>query len=179
MKPTRNALMSDPASSLGAERSMRPVKQYRKHWTDRVGDLLFRGLATVGIGPASMVNTIGRRIGKPRRTPVIPVRNGCRQWLVAPYGNVSWLLNARASGQLSLRRGRDLRHFTFRELPAVDAGPILKQYIAVATATRPYFRAEPSAPISEFVAEAALHPVLELTERQLLAGPVSAEATPT
>jgi deazaflavin-dependent oxidoreductase (nitroreductase family) len=135
-----------------------------------VGDLVFRGVVAVGIGPASMVNTTGRKTGKLRSTPVIPIRNEGRQWLVAPYGNVSWLLNARASGQLSLRHGRDLRTFTFRELPAVEAGPILKQYIAVASATRPYFRADRSSPVSEFVAEAALHPVLELTEKQVRDG---------
>jgi hypothetical protein len=60
---------------------------------------------------------------------VIPIRNGDRQWLVAPYGEVSWLLNGRAAGEVVLRRGRDVGTFTIREVSSADAGPILKQYI--------------------------------------------------
>jgi deazaflavin-dependent oxidoreductase (nitroreductase family) len=144
---------------------IRPIKQYSKHWADRVGNVIFRGLATIGVGPASMLTTTGRRTGQSRSTPVIPVRHGARQWLVSPYGEVPWLLNARASGHVGLRRGRDMHSFTVREVSAVEAGPILKQYVAVASATRRYFRADRAAPISEFVAEAALHPVLELTQQ--------------
>jgi hypothetical protein len=42
------------------------------------------------------------------------------------------------------------------------AGPVLKRYVAVATATRDYFRADKDAPVDEFVAEADRHPVFEL-----------------
>jgi deazaflavin-dependent oxidoreductase (nitroreductase family) len=146
---------------------LRPIKQYRKQWADGVGDALFTALAMIGVGPASIVTTTGRRSGQLRSTPVIPVRQGDEQWLVSPYGEVSWLLNARASGELTLRRGRKARTFTVREVPAAEAGPILKQYIAVASATRPYFRANKDAQVSEFIAEAALHPVLELTEKKV------------
>ena len=89
---------------------------------------------------------------------------GDRIWLVAPYGAVSWLLNARASGQVSLRHGRSEHAYKIREVTAGEAGPILKHYVEVASATRSYFRAGVGAPSSEFEAEACLHPVLELTE---------------
>jgi hypothetical protein len=56
--------------------------------------------------------------------------------------------------------------YTIREVSAAEAGPILKTYISVASATRPYFRADKTAPVGEFVAEAALHPVLQLTAIQ-------------
>ncbi len=141
----------------------RPIKPYRQRWTDHVGNLVFRALATIGVGPASLLTTTGRRTRQLHSTPVIPVRKGDQQWLVSPYGDVSWLLNARASGQVNLRYGRNVCNFTIKEVPAAEAGPILKQYIAVASATRPYFRADTTAPVSEFIAEAELHPVLELT----------------
>jgi deazaflavin-dependent oxidoreductase (nitroreductase family) len=152
-------------------RANRKVKEYRKHWADRVGDAIFRGLAILGVGPASMLTTTGRRTGQLRSTPVIPFRQGDRQWLVSPYGEVSWLLNARASGVVALRRGRSKQFFTIREVAAAEAGPILKQYIGVASATRPYFRADKDAPISEFVDEAELHPVLELSRTEEVAKP--------
>ena len=40
---------------------------------------------------------------------------------------------------------------------------MLKHYVGVATATRPYFRADKDAPVEDFVAEADRHPVFELT----------------
>jgi deazaflavin-dependent oxidoreductase (nitroreductase family) len=139
-----------------------PAKEFHMRWIDHVGDAVFRGLARLGIGPASILVTTGRRSGQSRHTPVIPVRHGDRRWLVAPYGNVAWVLNARASGQVGLRHGRHDCAYTVREVAADEAGPILKQYVAVASATRPYFHANTAAPISEFAAEAHLHPVFEL-----------------
>ena len=72
-------------------------------------------------------------------------------------------MNARAAGQVGLRRGRQTDNYTIREAPATVAGPVLKQYVEVASATRPYFLADRTAPVNEFVAEAHLHPVFELT----------------
>ena len=139
------------------------LKTFHMRRIDHVGDAIFRGLARLGVGPASLLITTGRRTGRPRRTPVVPVLHGDRRWLVAPYGDVSWVLNARAAGQVVLRHGRHVGSYTIREVAADEAGPILKQYIAVASATRPYFRADKAAPVSEFIAEAHLHPVFELT----------------
>jgi deazaflavin-dependent oxidoreductase (nitroreductase family) len=148
---------------LGPTIPLGPIKKYRKRWADRVGDAVFRAFATIGVGPASLLTTTGRRSGRMQSTPVIPIEHGGHRWLVSPYGEVSWLLNARASGHVDLRRGHKRGSYTIREVSAVEAGPILKQYISVASATRPYFRADMAAPESEFVAEAILHPVLELT----------------
>ena len=48
------------------------------------------------------------------------------------------------------------------EVGAAEAGPVLKRYLGVATATRPYFKATKDSPVSEFVAEAGEHPVFEV-----------------
>jgi hypothetical protein len=92
------------------------------------------------------------------------VEDDGRRWLVAPYGAVSWVHNARAAGRVTLRRRGDRRDYAIREVPAEEAGPILKRYVAVATATatRPYFGADKNAPVEDFVAEADRHPVFEL-----------------
>jgi hypothetical protein len=85
-----------------------------------------------------------------------------RRYLVAPYGPVSWVLNARAAGRVTLsRRGHRTEH-TIREVHPDEAGPVLKQYAGIARPTRPYFRAAPDAPVAQFVAEADRHPVFEL-----------------
>ena len=141
----------------------RPVREYRRSRGDRAGDALFSALARAGVGPAHLLTTRGRRTGRLRTTPVILVVQGQQRWLVAPYGAVPWVLNARAAGQVRLRRGRDRRDYTLRQLPPEKAGPILQRYLRIAPATRPYFRASKDSPVAAFIAEADRHPVFALT----------------
>jgi hypothetical protein len=63
---------------------------------------------------------------------------------------------------VSLTRRGNRRDYAVREVSAAEAGPVLKRYVAVATATRPYFGADKNAPVEDFVAEADRHPVFEL-----------------
>ena len=140
----------------------RPVREYRKSRGDRIGNAIFSVLARAGIGPAHLLTTRGRKTGRLRTTPVILVVHDQQRWLVAPYGAVPWVLNARAAGQVRLRRGRNRRDYTLRQLPAAQAGPILQHYIRIAPATRPYFQASKDSPVADFIAEADRHPVFEL-----------------
>ncbi len=47
----------------------------------------------------------GRKTGLPRTTPVSLIEHEGRRWLVAPYGEVGWVRNARAAGEAELLRG--------------------------------------------------------------------------
>ena len=130
----------------------------------RIGDAIIGALIRVGVVPNFyMLTTTGRRTGQPRTNPVTLVEHDGRRWLVAPYGPVSWVLNARAAGRVTLHRRGQRLDCTVREVAAVEAGPILKEYIKMARPTRRYFNATPDAPVEEFVAEADQHPVFELT----------------
>lgn len=93
---------------------------------------------------------------------MVPVEHDGRTWLVAPYGPVSWVHNARASRRVRLRHGRDARDYEVRELRPREAGPVLKRYVAIASRTRETFQASKDAPVEDFVAEAPRHPVFEL-----------------
>jgi deazaflavin-dependent oxidoreductase (nitroreductase family) len=143
-----------------------PLRQLHLRRIDRIGDAVFRGLARLGIGPAWVLTTRGRRTGKLRRVPVIPVVSGGRQWLVAPYGEVAWVRNARAAGQVQLGRGRKQLTCSIRQASAQEAGPILQQYLKIAGATRPYFVATVKSPVEAFIAEADRHPVFELASAE-------------
>jgi deazaflavin-dependent oxidoreductase (nitroreductase family) len=142
--------------------SARPAREYRKSGGDRIGNAIFSVLARAGIGPAHLLTTRGRKTGRPRTNPVILVVQDSQRWLVAPYGDVPWVLNARAAGRVTLRRGRDRHDYTIRQLPPAQAGPILQRYIRIAPATRPYFQARKDSPVGDFIAEAHRHPVFEL-----------------
>ena len=129
----------------------------------RAGDAIMSALIRGGVVPHSyLLTTRGRRTGRLRTTPVTLVEGDGHRFLVAPYGAVSWVLNARAAGEVILSRRGHSTAYRVREVGAGEAGSVLKRYIRMARPTRPYFRATPEAPVADFVAEAGRHPVFEL-----------------
>jgi deazaflavin-dependent oxidoreductase (nitroreductase family) len=128
----------------------------------RLGNAFVGVLARIGVGPIQLLTTRGRKTGLPHTNPVVPVEHDGKCWLVAPYGPVSWVYNVRASGRARLRYGRGTRECAVREAAAQEAGPVLKCYVAIASKARSRFSASPDAPVEDFVAEAARHPVFEV-----------------
>jgi deazaflavin-dependent oxidoreductase (nitroreductase family) len=140
------------------------AKAYRLTPLRRVGNLLMRLLLRLGLAPrTTMLLTVpGRRSGPLRSTPVTLLEENGQRWLVAPYGQVGWVRNARAAGQVKLSRGRRSETVQVKELAPEAAAPILKTYIERVPITRPYFDAAPDAPLAAFAAEAPRHPVFQI-----------------
>ena len=141
----------------------RRARQYHPGRGRHVENTIMSVLVRAGLVPRSyLLTTRGRTTGRSRTSPVVPVEHDGRRWLVAPYGPVSWVHNARATGQVSLTRRRDTRDYTLREVPPEEAGAVLKRYVRISPATRPYFQASKDSPVEDFIAEADRHPVFEL-----------------
>jgi deazaflavin-dependent oxidoreductase (nitroreductase family) len=140
------------------------ARNYRVGVWRRLVNAAATGAIRAAIGPKNtyLLTTRGRKTGVPRTTPVIIVEDQGHRWLVAPYGPVSWVHNARASGRVTLTRGRTSDDFAIREASAGEAGPVLKRYVSVAPIVLPYFEANRDSPSADFVREAAGHPVFEL-----------------
>jgi hypothetical protein len=85
-----------------------------------------------------------------------------KRWLVAPYGAVDWVKNARVSGMVKLSRGKRSEDLVIRELPLEEAAPVLKKYLKKYPITKPYFDARVDSALDEFVEEARSRPVFEL-----------------
>lgn len=140
-----------------------PTRRYHQGRLSHVANAFASVLARAGVMPHTyLLTTQGRKTGRPRSNPVVLVQHGGQRWLVAPYGPVSWVLNARAAGKVELARRGSVRAYTVREVPPQQAGAVLKEYVRKAPITLPYFRARPDSPAQDFTAEAALHPVFEL-----------------
>lgn len=137
-------------------RSFRPTR------IRRLLNGLVRPLARLGLAPHVYVLTVpGRTTGEPHSTPVRLIENGGR-WLVAPYGEVGWVRNARAAGTVTLgRRGRS-ETLAIEEVGPDEAAPVLREYVRKVPVVRPYFEAGRDAPLEAFAAEAARHPVFRL-----------------
>jgi hypothetical protein len=95
-------------------------------------------------------------------TPVTLVEENGERWLVAPYGEVGWVRNARAAGRVLLSRGRQAEIVIITELRSEEAAPVLKKYISQYPITRPFFDVTPQSDIEDFVAEAPRHPVFRI-----------------
>ena len=117
--------------------------------------------------PNSFVLTVrGRKTGKAYSVPVLLVDENSQRWLVAPYGEVSWVRNARATGEVTLSRGSRSETLKIREADPQESAPILKQYITREKIVQPYFDVVPDAPLEAFAAEASRHPVFQLLSRK-------------
>lgn len=71
----------------------------------------------------------GRKSGWPRTIPIVVVEQDAQRYLFAPYGVVDWVRNLRAAGQATLARGRCAEQIRAIELPAGEAGLVLKRFI--------------------------------------------------
>ena len=104
----------------------------------------------------------GRKSGKIHTIPVRLIEKDGQRWLVAPYGQVNWVLNARAAGQVTLSPGRTSETATIVELDPNKSAPVLKEYLKQVPTAKPYFDVTPESPIEAFEAEAPHHPVFRI-----------------
>jgi deazaflavin-dependent oxidoreductase (nitroreductase family) len=123
-----------------------------------------RPLARLGLtGPRTYLLTVpGRKSGRLWSTPVSIVRRDSTRWLVAPYGDRNWVLNARAAGWVELRRGHVRERLSVDELSPAEALPVLREYYRLSHFTRRFFDVSLASPDSAWLAEAPRHPVFRV-----------------
>ena len=140
------------------------AKVYVLNSPRRVLNGLLRTLLTFGLGPAHsrLLSVRGRKSGHVYTTPVNLVHREGIDYLVSPYGNVSWTRNARAAHSVSLRRGGREQDFKIEALGAQEAAPILRQYLDENGITSPFFDVSGQSSDQEFIAEAPKHPAFRL-----------------
>jgi deazaflavin-dependent oxidoreductase (nitroreductase family) len=113
-------------------------------------------------GSETILTVRGRKTGRLYSTPVDVIEVGGHRWLVAGYGPASWVMNTRASGEVTLSRGGHTQTYNIEEAGAEDAVPVLRKYIAEIRVTRPYFDATPNSSDEAIAAELPRHAVFRL-----------------
>ena len=143
------------------------AKTYRVTPTVRIVNFLAGSLVRLGFGPEGrhLLTVHGRKTGRPYTTTVTVVVQGAHRYLVAPYGEVHWVRNARASPNVTLRRGRVTRLVRLAEVPVTERAAILQTYLQLEPVTQPYFAALPDSPLTAFAHEAERHPVFLAEDR--------------
>ena len=141
------------------------MTEYRTTLPRRVLNRLVTIWVRLGLPPRKyqLLTVRGRKSGRLYSTPVAVMEVQGERWLVAPYGEREWVKNARAAGQVVLRRGRHSEVVgVTEELDPVEMAPVLKRYIAEEPITGKFFDATPRSPLEDFVAEAPRHPVFRI-----------------
>lgn len=140
------------------------AQTYRMTLGRRLANAFVRAMLAVGvpIRDTYVLTVRGRRTGRPHSTPVRLVEENGQRWLVAPYGPVNWVRNARAAGQVTLSRGRKLETVAIEELGPAESAPVLKRYLEEVPIVRPFFDVTPDSSLEAFAAEAPRHPVFRI-----------------
>ena len=143
------------------------TRTYRVTFGVKVINGLAKALIRFGLGPRSrcLLTVPGRKSGRPYTTPVTVVEHNRIRWLVAPYGEVNWVRNARAVGRVALQRGSRAESVSLVEVEPQERAPILQKYLLLEPITQPYFDARPDSPLDAFASEAARHPVFRIQEQ--------------
>jgi deazaflavin-dependent oxidoreductase (nitroreductase family) len=140
---------------------------YRPSWLQRRANSMLSRALRKGRGPSFMrlLTVQGRTTGRTRTTPVVPVRDGDRTWVVSPFGEVAWVRNARATGRAELQRGEDHITYAVRQLSAAEAVPVLRHYLRLPARffVRRHFEVSAKSTDDAITAEAHRHPTFELT----------------
>jgi deazaflavin-dependent oxidoreductase (nitroreductase family) len=137
---------------------------FRNTWLRNLGNKLIAPAARLGIAGkrAHVLTVVGRKTGRRYSTPVMLVFFDGSRWLVAPYGERSWVRNARVAGEVELTRALRTESVGIEEADPRTAAPVLREYLRKTPATKAYFDASRDSTLDDFAAEASRHPVFKL-----------------
>jgi deazaflavin-dependent oxidoreductase (nitroreductase family) len=132
---------------------------------ERFFNRLMGFLVGYGLGPRYMrlLEVRGRKSGRIFTTPVNLVVLDGRRYLVAARGDTAWSLNARASGEVTLKRGSNLDRCRVIEIPNAEKPPVLKSFLdTYASQVQRFFPVQAGSPVEAFREMAPRAPVFEL-----------------
>jgi deazaflavin-dependent oxidoreductase (nitroreductase family) len=154
---------SDPAERSGLMRlfyrNWRPTRLGR--WANRLA-CWWSGL---GLPPSfqAALEVYGRTSGRIRSNPVVIATVEGKGYLVSMLGPESdWVKNVEAAqGDAVIRHGRRRRAHLVA-VPPEQRAPILREYVRIASSGRQHFPLPVGAPLPDFEAVAARHPVYRI-----------------
>ena len=124
-------------------------------------------LARHGFGPMGMQQLIvrGRSSGAERTAAVNPLELDGSTYLVAARGQTQWVRNARAAGQVELRKRSRRSTYVIEQVHGDDAVPVLRAYLKKwGFEVKSFFDGVgPDASAADLAAAAEVHPVFRLS----------------
>jgi deazaflavin-dependent oxidoreductase (nitroreductase family) len=144
------------------------AKEFELTQGRRMANAIFRRMVGAGMGPKHVyVLTVkGRTTGRLHSTPVTLVEDDSGRYAVSAFGNRDWAKNARAAGEVELKRGGHTETVAVEELTGEEAASVLERYFQQVPTSRPYFEVQPGgSDRTAWIAEGTRHPVFRLRQR--------------
>lgn len=134
------------------------VKEYKAPTTINAFVMLIN---RTGIGRSQTLTTIGRKSGERREVPVSPIEVDGTTFLVAPYGEVAWVRNARSSPAVTLRSGSKVLECRLVEVTR-DAAGVVAAYHQREPFPRRYMDVPENPSLADFEAASDKFPVFRV-----------------
>ncbi|MGH3650678.1 MAG: nitroreductase family deazaflavin-dependent oxidoreductase [Acidimicrobiia bacterium] len=103
------------------------AKTYEVTTGKRIISWVVARLAGMGVGNYVVLTTTGRKSGRPREVTLALISDDGTDYLVSPYGDSGWVLNARANPAATLRQGGSERPVRLVEVTGDKPG-LVKEY---------------------------------------------------
>ncbi len=132
---------------------------------EKVFNRIFGFLVGLGLGMKHnyLLQVRGRKSGRIYSTPVNVLDREGRRYLIAPRGEAQWVRNARASRQVTLKKGRRNESFELQVIPDEEKPEILKAYLdSFSTTVQRYFPVPAGSGLDAFAPVSFRYPVFEL-----------------
>lgn len=136
------------------------VKEYK---APKAINLLMTQLSRLGVGVSVELVTTGRKTGEPRSVAVSPIVVDGVEYIVAPYGPVGWVQNARANPRAVIRKGRRKRGVELVDVTD-DAARVVAAYYERERFPRPYMDLPDSPTLEDFERASGSFPVFRIQE---------------
>jgi deazaflavin-dependent oxidoreductase (nitroreductase family) len=134
------------------------VEEYQ---APKVINRLTTWLTRLGVGRSETMTTTGRKSGQPREVPVSPIEIDGEEYIVAPYGEVSWVHNVRADPVVTLRSGRRARKCRLVEVTD-EAAQVVKSYWDRERFPRKYMDVPGEGAVEDFAGVSGRFPVFRV-----------------
>lgn len=139
------------------------AKEYEVTAGKRLVSWLMARLARLGLGNFTVLVTTGRKSGERRKVTVSPISDDEGEYLVSPYGDSAWVLNARANRVATLIRGSETE-VTLVEVTGQKPALVQAYYEREAFARR-FMDVPGGATVDDFASVPHRFPVFRIQER--------------
>jgi hypothetical protein len=136
----------------------------REYQTATAVNAIVKWMNRLGLGRSVTMSATGRISGEQREVPVSPIAVDGVEYVVAPYGEVSWVHNVRSLPTVTLRSGRSTRRCELTEVTD-QAAAVVKAYWDRERFPRPYMDVPGDATVEDFSSVAGRFPVFRVEER--------------
>src|SRR5205809_343177 len=148
------------AGAAGAVAGVDAPSTFQRVFSRLFGRLVGLGLA---VDDGYVLEVGGRKGGRLYSSPVDVLEHGGRRFLMAGRGETQWVRNARASGEVTQRKGMRGEACRLRALSDAEKPEVLKAYLDRFKMTvQRYFPIPAGSPVERFAPVAAGYPVFEL-----------------